>query len=228
MNLALVQDEGAGGDRFEDGMVVCGDQYSSPLIVDVTEQAQKLGGEIGIEVTGRFVSEDQPRLIRQCPGDSNPLLLATGEGVRESRLAVLQTQTPEDLCCPPVGFSGRDAVDAEDEGDVFEHRFTPQEFEVLKDDTDLPSQQWQSRSRHFLDASAGDPDLTFGRALSRVEQPQQCGFSGSGWTGQKNELAGIDLEVEGAEDGTPIVFLGDGSKADHEWQGARIAGIRAR
>jgi len=40
-------------------------------------------------------------------------------------------------------------------------------------------------------------------------------FTGARRPGQKNELTGINLEVEGIENGAPVVFLGDGTEANH-------------
>jgi hypothetical protein len=114
-----------------------GYQHRRPLIVDVTQQAQEFGCEIGIEVASGFVGEYQSRLIGECASNRDSLLLTSRECIRECPLPVLKAETPEYFDGVAMGLARGDSVDAENKGDVFEHGLASQELEVLKDDPDL-------------------------------------------------------------------------------------------
>ncbi len=123
-----------------------GDQDRRTLVIDVTEKAEKLGCEIGIQIAGRLVGQDQSRLVRQGAGYGDPLLFAAGEGVRQGRLPMLQPESFEHLERSSLRFTRRDAVDAQHKGDVLQYGFPLEELEILKNHTDLSSQQGQARS----------------------------------------------------------------------------------
>jgi hypothetical protein len=142
----LVEDQGAGRNRFEDRMIMGGDHHRRPLVIDVTEKAEKLGCEIGIQIAGWFVGQDQSRLISQGPGYGDTLLLATGEGIREGGLSMLQPETLEHLKRTPLRFTRRDAVDAQYKGDVLQDGFPLEELEILKNYANFSSQQGQTGS----------------------------------------------------------------------------------
>jgi hypothetical protein len=119
-------------------------------------------------------------------------------------------------------------MDAENEGDIFKHGLTPKEFEILKDDSDLSTQQRKSRSRKLVDAPTRHPDFAFGGVLGGVQQPQEGRFPGTGGSSQKKELARIDLEIEGAEDRASLIVFGYGTEANHGLYRTRESGISAR
>ena len=222
MNLTLMEDQGPSGNRFEDGVIMGRYEDSRPLVVDVAQQAQKLGGEIGVEVAGGFIGKNQSWLVRKGTGDRDTLLLSSRKRIRKSPLSMLQTEASEHFHSPAMGFAGRDAMDAKDEGDVLEYGLAPQKLEILKDDTDLAAQQRQLSSRHLVDSSTRNPNLTLGRVFSGVEHAKQRRLAGARWSSQKKELTGIDLEIESIENGAPLVFLGDGTEANHGLESARF------
>ena len=122
-------------------MIMGGDHNRRALVIDVTEQAEKLGREIGIQIAGRFVGQDQSRLVGQGTGYGYPLLLATRESIRQSGLPMLQPETLEYLERASLGLARCDAVDAQHKGDVLQDGFPLEEFEILENHTDLSSQQ---------------------------------------------------------------------------------------
>jgi len=217
-----MENQGPGGDRFEDGVIMSGHKDRRPLVIDIAQQAQKLGGEIGVEVAGGLIGENQSWLVGKGSGDRDTLLLSSRESIRESRLPMLQTEAPEHFHSPAMGFARRDTMDAQDEGDVLEHGLAPQKLEILKDHADLAAQQRQPGSRHLVDPSTRNPHLALGRVFGGVEQAQQRSLASARWSGQKNELTGVDLEVEVIENDSPLVFLGDGTEANHRLESARF------
>lgn len=215
MNLTAVKDKSSGRDRFENGVVMGRNQYGGSLIVDIAQEAEKFRSEVRIEISGRFVGQDQPRLVCQCAGDGNPLLFPTGERVRQCTLAVLQPETFENLVRATTRFPGRDPVDAKNKCDVLENRLAFEKFKILKNDADFPSEEWQAGPGQLVDPPPGDPNLTVGRAFRRVEESQKGSFSGTRRPGEKNELARFNLQIEILQDGPPLVFLGHIAQTNH-------------
>jgi len=119
-------------------------------------------------------------------------------------------------------------MDAQDEGNVLEYGLAAQKLEILEDDADFTAQQRQLSSHHFVDPSTCNPYLAFGRVFGGVEHAQQRRLACARWSGQKNEFAGINLEIEAIKNGAPFVFLGDGTETNHGLEGARnIASLAA-
>lgn len=201
--------------RLEDGVIVRCDQYGGALIVDVAQEAEKLGCEISVEVSCRFICEDQSGLIRQCASNGHPLLFAAGKSIRQGTLPVLQTEALENLLRPSSGLPRCHPVDSKNESDVFKDGLAFEQFEILKDHPDLSPQERQPGSRQTVDPASRYPHFAVGRTFGRIEEPQQRGFSGAGGPGEKNEFTGLDLEIEGLQNGPPLVLLGDVSQTNH-------------
>lgn len=58
-----------------------GDQHEGGPgpVVDVVEEVQDGGGGGGVELTGGFIGEQQPRGVRDRDGDRDPLLFPAGQ-----------------------------------------------------------------------------------------------------------------------------------------------------
>jgi YfiH family protein len=210
-----MKNERPGRKGLEQRVVVGGEDDGRTLVVDVAEQAEKLGGKIGVEVPGGLVGENQPRLIDQCPGDGDPLLLAAGEGLGIGRLPVMESESLEHVVGPAMGLAGRDPMEPKDEGDVLENRLSTEQLEVLENHPDFPPQLGQRGTGKRVDPAAGDPDLTRGRPLGGIEHPQQRRLADTGRSGQKDHLPGIDRKIDPTEDLPSIVVLGEAADPDH-------------
>src|SRR6185436_15695768 len=62
-----------------------------------------------IEVTGRLVSENQSRIVDQCPRDCHALLLTAGKLIRVILFTTRQPHCRQTLDCARMSSSGRDA-----------------------------------------------------------------------------------------------------------------------
>lgn len=107
-------------------------------------------------------------------------------------------------------------MNPQDKGDVFENRFSAQKLEVLKNHTHFASQQRQASPMKLVHPPPGHPDLAFGRPFGGVKEPQEGRLAGARGPGEKNELAGFDLEVEGTEDEPALEILGNIAQPNHE------------
>ena len=71
-------------------MVMRHNHHRRALTIELTEQIENLDAGHGVELAGRFVSQNERGLARQCPGDRDPLLLAARQLCRPVIHAVLQ------------------------------------------------------------------------------------------------------------------------------------------
>src|SRR5256885_1598554 len=77
-NAAIAKPQGAA--RVARNGVVVGDQDQGlALFVEFVEQPQDFSAGSGVEISGRFVCEDDEGIVYQRPRDGDPLLLSTGK-----------------------------------------------------------------------------------------------------------------------------------------------------
>ena len=75
-----------GGDR-----IVCHHDDGHALLVQGAQEVQDLAPGVTVEVAGRFIGDDQDRIVDQRPRDRHALLLSTGEFLRLVMNTVCQT-----------------------------------------------------------------------------------------------------------------------------------------
>ena len=64
---------------LEDDGVVAGDEDGLAVILELPDDGHEFVGELGVQVGGRFVGDDDGRVVDERPGDGHPLGLAAGE-----------------------------------------------------------------------------------------------------------------------------------------------------
>src|SRR5262245_2959103 len=106
--------------------------------IEPPEQAHDFGPGCGIECTGRLICQDQRRLVGECAGNGDPLLLATGEFSRHMAEPIAESHHGEqctgarDPCvsCNP-GIDHRKL-------DILHCTGTCQQIERLEHESDVP------------------------------------------------------------------------------------------
>ena len=172
--------------------------------VDLAEQPHDLDREVGIEVPGRLVRQEQLGLVDDRARDRDPLLLAARQRAGQDVEPVLEADPLERVVRAPLLLAARDPRDVQDVGDVLERRLALDELEVLEDDADRASQVGDLRVRKRRDLAAADDDLPLGRQLLPEEEPQQRGLPGPGGARDEDELPALDLEADVAERRSPL------------------------
>jgi len=80
------------------------DQDRSRLFAsDIVKHHHHLLTEVRVEVPGRFVGENDPRLVDECPRDGNALLLATRKRGWEGAAPVGEIDGVQELQCALPG-----------------------------------------------------------------------------------------------------------------------------
>ena len=92
-----------------------------PAGVDLAEEVHDLERQVGIEVAGGLVGQDDGRIVDERPRDRDALLLAARQLHRKRVHAVLQADPLEHLERPALLLRHGHAEDARHERDVLEH-----------------------------------------------------------------------------------------------------------
>src|SRR5262245_53786520 len=96
-DAAVVQRDRTAADAPDQLAVVGGDEHGRAPRVDLAEQVHDLERQIGIEVAGRLVGEDDDGIVHERARDRDALLLAARELERKRVHPVLQPHPLEHL-----------------------------------------------------------------------------------------------------------------------------------
>ncbi len=148
-----------------------------------------------IERTGRLVGQQQRPAPDHGPGDRYPLLLATGQSVRE---AVGDSQQPdafEYASGRRHGFPRPHSVEFERERHVLGGGQRTEQVQALEHEADLmPEHLGQAGRAHARQVAATDHDPARGGPIEAAGQVQQSRFARSARTHDRDELSWLDAE----------------------------------
>jgi hypothetical protein len=101
-------------------------------LVKFVHQPQDLRSGSGVEVSGRFVGEEDWRVDRQGAGDRDALPFTTGKLVREMIHAMVELNHLDQLSGALFNFGTRPVTQMQRQRDIFEAVERRQEVEELK------------------------------------------------------------------------------------------------
>ena len=162
-NLLIVRDE---------------DKCLSGLTVEFGEEFEQVGTGAGIEVSGRFIGQDQGRIVCQGPGDRDPLTFSPGKlgGKMVDPLPQADPfqQLPGPL--PEFGAGGMLSPSPYPQGNnhVLPGRELGQKVKELEDKTDTPVPEARSGfAGELKDRPAGKEDTALGRGIEGAEDMEE-------------------------------------------------------
>src|SRR5215510_4349545 len=164
---------------------------------------------LGVQRAERFVHQENLRIVRESPGDGDPLLHPAGElfGKRlPERLEAYQVQVPVG---DPRALVARHSGHLQSELDVLTDPEPRKERVLLKDDATISSRACDVRSVE-AHAALGGPD-------EASHDVQERGLATAAGTQQAHELAVVDAKVEALEGDngrSPVLRLEDFADAD--------------
>ena len=117
--------------------------FTSP---GASQQVDHLGAGFVVEITGRFIAQDQRRVARKGARDGDPLLLSAAELRRQRVQAFAETDDVEHLLRPLTRLSTRRPADQERHGDIVLRGERGQQVESLENESeDSPRNRARSR-----------------------------------------------------------------------------------
>src|SRR6185312_2670638 len=181
--------------------------------VDFAQKLKHSACRALVQIAGRLVRDEHERIVDECAGDCDTLLLTARKLARQrgslGRQADLREYAAYSL---PYHVGGR-AGHFESEGDIRFGRSVFQQTEVLEHDSEMASHH-----RHFLpgcvaSAHTVDPHVASGWALLHVDQLEDRGLARSARTREEGELALVQLKrCVTQRDAAARVFLRDVEK----------------
>src|ERR671936_856228 len=134
-----------------------GDRLAANTANDFAEQIHDLERQIGIEVTGRFVGQNQLRIIDEGACDGDPLLLSARQFFGQRVHAMLKPHPFEYLKGLALLRRERQSEDAHHERDVLKDGEPRDQPEILKDEADVAAIGLNLRRAESVEVAAEQP-----------------------------------------------------------------------
>ena len=177
--------------------------------VQVLQLGLELGAQLEVQGSEGLVEQEDIRPVHESAGERDPLLLSTRELIRTSMLTPLEAHELDRLRYPTGNLVTGPACLAQAEGDVLPHVEVRKQRVALEYRVDR-SPVWP----HGRDVASTDVDRPLGWLLEAGDHPQSRGLAAARRADDREELAALDFEVEGADRLQVAEPLGDGGKAD--------------
>ena len=198
-DLAQVHHGDPVGDVPDDRQVVRDEQVGQPeLVLQVLQQVDHTGLHRHVQRGHRFVQDQQLRVQRQRPGDTDPLALAAGElvpvtvavlGVETDELAAVRaTRSSISFSSPILWIRNGSATMS-----LIVQRRIQRRVGVLEDDLHVPAHRPQVRVRHGGQLLAVEPHRAGRRLVQLQDGPAGGGFPAAGFADQAERLARIEV-----------------------------------
>ena len=156
---------------------------------------------LGIERSGRLVTDDQTRLMHQCPRDGDTLLLPTGELIGPVFHSVSQTDPLKDLLRFLLCVSSRFPLDQQRHTDVLDAVQGGDQMELLENEPDvLSAESSDGGFLHRPQVRAEDFQFSFVRLQSASDDADERGLSAAGRTNEHGDVPTAHIEVDSFED----------------------------
>ena len=153
-----------------------------------------------IEVAGRLVRENEPRLVRDRPRDRDALLLSARETVGEGIRPVRQADFSKERARPAASVRSVLTVQLKRKEEVFENGEGWNEVQELKDKPQMFSAKERAvafgqRSELF----AYDPNYSSIGSVDSADQVQEGGLTGAGRSDDRDALTSLYDEIHAVE-----------------------------
>lgn len=217
--FSLFQMDAAGADGGGARIVRDHDNRFAGVAREGTENVENFGGGSGIQIAGRFVSDDQARIGDEGACDGDTLFLAAGKlfgQMMHARAEADEFESDFDLfLASAAGKLG----EQERQFDVFERGEDRNQIERLENKSDvLISPIGELRFVEARDFDALHEAFAFGGAIDAGDDVKQRAFSGTGRAHEREKFAAGDIEgnvVEGCDvDFALAINLGEISDRD--------------
>jgi sterol desaturase/sphingolipid hydroxylase (fatty acid hydroxylase superfamily) len=188
--------------HFGDHPRVVGDDQDCglPLGAQLAQETHDAQSALGVEGGSRFVGEQHLRLIRQRPGDGDPLLLSSGKLVRPVLGAIGDPEIVEKLHRTARRLAAADPHQIEREHHVLPRREKRNQVRKLENEPDLlPSQALQIPPPASMDVVTVEHDAALGRLGDEPEDGEESRLSRAARSHDREQLAAPHCEADPLE-----------------------------
>lgn len=197
------------------------------LVGEVAELVKELGGILKVEVTGRFIGEDDIGIIDEGAGDGDPLAFASGELVAPAVGFIGHTQFIEPmeggLAC---GSGVVEAAAKHGEEEIFDGGELGEEEVELKDKAEaLGADAGAPAFGGIIDALAAEENLAGIGAIEEAEEVEEGAFTATAGADDGVGAPALQFQIESAQD---MDAGGSGAEMAMEGAGFEDGGGRFR
>ena len=172
----------------------------SEITVELSQELHDLLAVVAIEVSGRFVGQQQFRLGDDCTGDGYPLHFAARQfggkmGGPFSEANSLQKFGGAFLCLATAR-----AIEHQRQGDVLQDGQGRKEIEELKDKSDLfASKPGELFLVKVIEGGSSEEHSPAGRSVHSTDQVEQRRLSASGRSHERDEVTGVQFKADASD-----------------------------
>ena len=157
----------------------------------------------------RFVQQQHLRLVDQCPGDGNTLLLAAGQTVHAAVFVALQADDFQHFIDPAVNFVLGQLCYLQAESDVVVHIQMRKKGITLEHGVDLPLV-----GRNVVDDLPVKRHRAGSRRQKAADDPKRCGLAAAGGAEQCEEFVIVEIKIDAVENTLPVELHGQVLESD--------------
>ena len=143
--------------------VVGADDDRRTLSVYFFEEGHDFKGELGVEIAGRLISEENLGIVDHRPGNGYPLLFSIGQLKGILPHFMMKVDHSQSIKNSPPDFFARNSQHLEDNCHVIEHSLMEGKAEVLENNAHDPPQFIDFMFRNTENVPLVDNDLALGR-----------------------------------------------------------------
>src|SRR5262245_31562915 len=202
--------------------------------MQIANERQDVFSGSAVEVARWFVGQQDWRVHRQRARDRDALPLTARQFFRQMRETIAELHERPQLARALVDLAARPSAQVKRQADVFQARQRRQQVEELENKTDLVA----PHLRQLVVVQAGerlaiDQHIAGGGTVEAAHQVEECRFTGSGLTDDRDHLAARNRQRDVVERGdAPLALkaLGGAIELNHSYsyRTLRVVTLRAR
>ena len=197
--------------HFDFGQNVRRNQNGAPMR-EVFDEFSHLPDLVGIEADGRFVEDEQIRVMNQGVGKSDPLFLALGEGADQGAFFFLQVTHFEHISDAVLDFRAFNAFERGSVAEVFMDPHIAVEGGAFRE----VSEMLAGLDGLFEDIKPSDGGVAGRWGKVAGEHAHGGAFSSAIGPEETDDLSLVNFEGNIAHSGEPRVALGEMDDFDHK------------
>src|SRR5947209_3502584 len=180
---------------------VCDLDDGRARVVELLEQLHDLAPLAGVEIPRRLVGEEELRVVYDCAGDGDELLLAAGELVWEEVFLADYLEAVERVGDERLRFGALHVAVGERHFEILSHGETVYEVVALEDEADVVLVERGALSGlHLVDGLLHEKIFAAPRAVEEAEYGEQRRLPRTRRPHDGDELALAHFEIDAAQD----------------------------